>query len=65
MWRGRPEPTGGRFLPGQILLFRKKKKKALGNIIYSETLFVPKAETEQTANEIEFASSIPDVFGMV
>ncbi len=43
MWRGRPEPIG-RFLPEQMLLFRKKKKKH----------FVPKAETEETANKIKF-----------
>lgn len=59
MWRGRPEPIGERFLPGQT------KKKAWGNIIYSETLFVPKAETEESATEIKFVSSIPDVFGIV
>ncbi len=47
-----------------MLLFRKKKK-ARGNIIYSETLFVPKAETEETANEMKCVSSIPDVFGIV
>lgn len=60
--QSRPEED---FYQDKYYYSEKKKKKALGNIIYSETLFVPKAETEQTANEIEFASSIPDVFGMV
>ncbi len=46
-----------------MLLFRKKKK-ARGNIIYSE-IYVPKAETEETANEMKCVSSIPDVFGIV
>ncbi len=42
----------------------QKEKKARGNIIYSE-IYVPKAETEETANEMKCVSSIPDVFGIV
>lgn len=51
MWRGRPEPIG-RFLPEQMLLFRKKKKPE--GTLYILKHFVPKAETEETANKIKF-----------